>query len=452
MMCSINAAGFGLLESATSSINHAALVAAIASLGDRGGAIEIPRGTYEVDAGIVLPHKNITIAGVGSALAYEECEAGTKLTFISTESNFGFELREKADGDYCCLRNMHINGNGWLDYGVKLRGGHLLDHMNVGGCAIAGIWLCDLVNQTHLSFVSADYNVPDSRREGDGYGLLIGSDSEGGYSNNTMLSIDGCTFRRNRVGVRIQNAAACSFTNTAIESNVEEGMQIYRPPNTNLKHLSFDSCHWESNDVEGSLVQLKVDAEDQADPASYLTFENCVFYGGDFEEEKRLAAMEIEAARVMNFTNCGGECNVALGPNAISVGFYNCEGLAIADNGKRNWIRSNDDVGTHTVTACDSGALTTVYVIEKSDQVRYFHVYAKIRGGTSDVDSYSAYALIAADSTSRVMHRVNGSRLTLSLHNPPGEPSEPGEIQIIQVSGARKEVEVFVAPIFPVVS
>ena len=89
-----------------------------------------------------------------------------------------------------------------------------------------------------------------------------------------------------------------------------------------------------------------------------------------------------------------------------------------------------------------TGAATTVYAMTSSAQMRYYMVFAKISGGTSSATNYSAYALVAADSTSKLMQHIDGADLAISVSSL--------NIQVTQSSGSTQVIEVQVIPVFQV--
>jgi hypothetical protein len=72
-------------------------------------------------------------------------------------------------------------------------------------------------------------------------------------------------------------------------------------------------------------------------------------------------------------------------------------------------------INSYTTTSVPSATATTVYALPSSGQIRYFQVFIGTGGGTADTTNYAAYAIIAADSTARLMTVVQGGLMTISL-------------------------------------
>ena len=72
-------------------------------------------------------------------------------------------------------------------------------------------------------------------------------------------------------------------------------------------------------------------------------------------------------------------------------------------------------INSYTTTSVPTGTATTVYTLPSSGHVKYFQVFIGPGAGTADTTNYAAYAIIAADSTARLMTVVQGGMLTISL-------------------------------------
>ena len=72
-------------------------------------------------------------------------------------------------------------------------------------------------------------------------------------------------------------------------------------------------------------------------------------------------------------------------------------------------------INSYTTTSVPSATATTVYTLPSSGHIRYFQVFIGPGQGTADTNNYAAYAIIAADSTAKLMTVVQGGLLTISL-------------------------------------
>ena len=72
-------------------------------------------------------------------------------------------------------------------------------------------------------------------------------------------------------------------------------------------------------------------------------------------------------------------------------------------------------INSYTTTSVPSATATTVYTLPSSGHIKYFQVFIGPGAGTADTANYAAYAIIAADSTARLMTVVQGGLVTISL-------------------------------------
>lgn len=328
----ISAADFGFSPTATAANNKLYLQAAIDSLGTDGGEIIIPRGRYNVAPGIIIDNdsKNVTITGAGNGMGYEDSHAGTTITF--TAGTTGFDCSTVVSGgNYTLLRGMSINGGGVCANGIKIVGQVMLEHMDVTGCTAAGIWLFDYINQVRLSHVSSGYNTA-------GYGLLVGG--TGNTGNNTIFSVEHCTFRRNSVGVRITNASHVKFSDCVVESNYLEGLELYKPTGVPCDYIEFDLCHFEYNNSGTSNYNVTMNSQTlnyTSGPPFAIVFSNC----------KMTCSGSTKALNAISARNCVFRYLSSNG--VIDLGVY-CSTSSIESNntgtvtdlGNRNFILSHD--------------------------------------------------------------------------------------------------------------
>jgi hypothetical protein len=330
---------YGASSGGTSLANTTAMINAIAVVGSSGGEIIIPAGTYALQSDVItFPHTNVTVTGAGSGMGYGSPTAGTTLVFGSGTIGFDMTARTGAEGagNYTLLRQVSVSGNNLCQYPIKIEGKVLLEHINVTGstAAGAGIWLFDLVNSTILSWVSAIGN--------NGYGIAIGG-LGAGTGQNTIMSLNNCTIRGNLIGIRIEQAVQLTLRDTVIESNINEGMQIYQRHLQNCANLEFDTIWFENNWAGGtsSNYNLTIDSFDQnfgGGPPQYVKFIN-----SKFSATGVTGAINIQSCRYARFENCFSTNGITLGAFASYTGFYNLNGGTITDGGNRTWIGKDDD-------------------------------------------------------------------------------------------------------------
>lgn len=332
-----SAAFYGMDPAASAATNKTALEAAIAALGGAGGIVYIPAGAYSVAAGITIDNtnKNVTICGAGSGMGYEAPTAGTSITFGSGTSGFDCTTIVSG-GNYTLLKNMSISGGGVCQYGINANGLILIEHLNVTGCTVAGIWLNDFINSTKLSHVSAVGNAS-------AYGILVGTSN----GNSTTFSFDHVVCRSNLIGLRIQNAAHANFANMVLESNTQEGLQIQRVTGSALGNLWFNNVHIENNWAGTSNYNVVIDSFDPTTPANraqYLQFDNCIVSCSGSTK-----AINLNAGQYITFNDFQTDATAAidLATNAAYTVFRNKNGGVITDSGNRNFTieYDSDDTG-----------------------------------------------------------------------------------------------------------
>lgn len=326
----INAANYGFLPGAISSVNKVALQAAIDALGTTiGGEVLVPVGAYTCDAGITVPQANTTITGVGLGSGYARPEAGTTITFTATGGPVGFDLTAingpGGAGNYSCLRNMSIKGNGVLGTGIKASGMVILEHLTVSGCITHGIYLFNLINQALLFDVASVENTG-------AIGLAIGDPTGATGGSNTAFDILHCTFRQNLTGIRVTNARHASFRNCISESNVNQGLVLYQYTGGRVEFLTFDSCWFEENYAGGAAgYSILIDAQTVGDPPDHIIFRQC-----NFQDTAPTDTMDILAVKWCRFEQCEFHATNDIRINAVNahgVQFIDCQGGTFVGTG-----------------------------------------------------------------------------------------------------------------------
>lgn len=238
----VNAKQFGMVSGGTTAngaANLTALTNAIASLGVKGGTVEIPCGFYYVNAGlsITASQPNITVRGCADGWTYvplnliysptfnpSAYEGGTVIMFSSSAAVGISMLTPGPYSQRITLRDMLIAANSTQTVSacIKASGSVHLLNMSVMGCQDKGIWLYELINSTLLDRVGIGGNTG-----GTGIGLFVGT---GGvtFNDNTIFKVTNSTIRQNTVGVRIEQANTYVMENTVIESNAAEGLILYK--------------------------------------------------------------------------------------------------------------------------------------------------------------------------------------------------------------------------------
>lgn len=307
---------------------------AIGALGAAGGEVHIPAGTYLLSCdAISIRQKNVTLRGAGSGMAYEASTAGTRIIF--GPGTVGFDLTNIVSaGNYTLLTQMSIDGNNSCKYPVKIKGMALLEHVDVKGATGAGVWLADLVNQTRLSHFSAVGNR--------GYGVLVGG---GGAASNTTFSMDHFNIRSNLIGLRMEQATHVRLSNGVIESNAQEGMQLYQPTGLGLNYLEFDNVWFESNNAGTTDYNITIDSQTHdyaAGPPSYIKFTNCAITTSGSTK-----ALSLVSGRFVEFDNLqvSGGAAIDLSNWASMVVFRDRNGGKITDRGNRNFEFNRDASG-----------------------------------------------------------------------------------------------------------
>jgi hypothetical protein len=267
------AAWWGASLAATAATNAAAIQAAIASVtAGHGARVQLSRGQYQVAADVIslVGHRNVELCGYSAAWGYEPSEGATELRF--TTGTIGIDIYQTPVGSqssYNTIRNLWVNGNAVLSIGIRLNAANAIIDTSVSGCRDAGIQIPNFANSTNLTRVSAGYNTG-----GTGYGLLIQG------SSSTLLTVDTCNFRINTVGVRIEGAYNATFRDCVVESNVNEGLYIYKPSGGTVSNLRFENMWLEGNWAAGAGYQCVIDSavhDYGAGPPLALTFEMCNF-------------------------------------------------------------------------------------------------------------------------------------------------------------------------------
>ncbi len=371
-------------DSSKGAVNKTAIQGAIDSFGTHGGTVTIPCGFYYVNPGIVVNNsqKNITITGCSNGFGYESLvstntvySGGTVIYFVSSGAiGFDFSQTSYLSGNYTRLTNIVISGGGAVDACIKVRGLVLLDHMNVQDCREQGIWLYELANGTAIDYVSSTNNVI-----GAGIGLFVGTESTT-YYDNTKFSVSNSAFRQNRTGVRITQANGYSFSDTVIESNAQNGLELYKIHTTNGHDRNtngrFDSVWIEnnsasSNDYSNILIDASARSFDSMDTPSFITFENSTIVAyqtstaGVFKQN-----IKIEAGQNIDFRNTSiqtadpivdgaQKAPTYFGSYSSNIRFYNPQGnFIISDSGSLNSFDTSGyhKVGTFTysLTGCTS--------------------------------------------------------------------------------------------------
>lgn len=461
----ISVLDFGASTSADASTNANAIMSAIASLGTRGGQINFPSGIFNVASDVVVLNyntalmNNVTFNGAGSAYSYGAGTPGTQLVFGAGTIGFNFTNAGAvpSGSPYIAVRNMGLNGNNVCANCLKIDGEVLVEYVEVVGSTNAGIWLNDYVNQTALNFVNIVGNA--------NYGLLVGNTA----GNNTVMSFNSVNVRSNLIGIRLLNALNADFRNCVIESNYQEGLQIYKADLTGLDYCLFENCWFENNWRAGTSANYDVTVNSQTHDFSgsaptYFMWKNCNFNGGG--GGGTVKGINLISAFEFTMDNCRSSVanGIVVGTWATACSFYNTSTPYTVNNGNRNINVYNNRSGvngqgnyggisltglytsnlgvedTSTFTSCLTGVPTTCYTIISSTQMRYYSIFAKLVAGTSSATNYSAYMLVAADSTTKIIQQVNGSLLTISISGL--------SVQVTQSSATTQNVMLQIIPIF----
>lgn len=311
----VNAADFGMDEAASASTNANAIMDAIAALdagaGKTGGVVYLPKGKFNVAADVVslIGVINVTLQGDGNANAYEQSDAGTQLTF--TTGTVGIDINDTAglgsNSAYNTLKNIYIDGNGGLTYGIRVRGRTNITNMFVMGCDY-GYQVVDYANQTIFQTCTAFANDIGFEIRGDG---------------SSKLSVYNCNFRQNRVGVNILRGYQLWFQGCVIESNNEEGVIIYKEnaaPVYAPRNITFLNNFFENN---GALVPTKYAITIDAQTPTYSA-RRIIFNGNYFAEDKLVNINDVSICQWSNNVY-GSACASTVGPNATEVVFYDVD-------------------------------------------------------------------------------------------------------------------------------
>lgn len=264
---------YGTNDAAQATINLAAINKASSSLSpfdadtnSRGGVVQFPAGTFVVDPGITPDRKQVEYRGASSGYTYyygvNAGKPGTTLVFTAGVAGFDFTPLSQ---DVASIKNLKIDGNNVLRYGIKLSGYHIIEEIAVARCASSGIYISNLGNSTHMSKVSLHDNAQ--------YGLLI----EG--TSTTTNSFSKINAHNNTLGgVKIAGGTFITFENSVFEHNGGPGLIIYRPTGQNCNYLTFKNVWFEDNDVSGG-YQITINAQTTTSRwtvPNYIRFENCM--------------------------------------------------------------------------------------------------------------------------------------------------------------------------------
>ena len=307
----VNAADFGMVESASAATNAAAIMNAIAALdagiGKTGGVVYLPKGKFNVASDVVslVGVTNVTLQGDGNANAYEGSDAGTQLTF--TPGTVCIDVNDAAGvgsaSAYNTISNIYISGNDLVTYGLRVRGRTNITNMFVMECTI-GYEVVDYGNQTLFETSTAFAND---------IGFQIT-----GYSTS-KVTVNNCNFRQNGIGVNILAGYHVWFQGCVIESNDQEGLRIYKEnaaPAYAPRNITIFNCFFENNGAAGpSLYAITIDAETPSYSAKRVSF-----IGNYFAEDKLVNINDV-SINIWQRNVYGAACVSTTGPNATEVIF-----------------------------------------------------------------------------------------------------------------------------------
>lgn len=315
----VNAADFGMAESATAAANAAAIMAAIASLdagiGKTGGVVNLPKGKFNVASDVVtlVGVTNVTLQGDGNANAYEGSDAGTQLTF--TPGTVCIDVDDSAGvgsaSAYNTIANLYISGNDLVTYGLRVRGRTNITNMFVMECTI-GYEVVEYGNQTLFETSTAFAND---------IGFQIT-----GYSTS-KVTVNNCNFRQNRIGVNLLAGYHVWFQGCVIESNDEEGLRIYKADAAPIyapRNITIFNCFFENNGAsDPTLYAITIDAETPSYSARRVSF-----IGNYFVEDKLVNINDV-SINIWQRNVYGSTCASTTGPTVAEVIFEDIDPAAL---------------------------------------------------------------------------------------------------------------------------
>tara|TARA_R110000868_G_scaffold222384_1_gene474268 strand:+ start:17 stop:1855 length:1839 start_codon:yes stop_codon:yes gene_type:complete len=307
----VNAADFGMSESASAATNAAAIMSAIAALdagiGKTGGVVYLPKGKFNVASDVVslVGVTNVTLQGDGNANAYEGSDAGTQLTF--TAGTVCIDVNDAAGvgsaSAYNTITNIYINGDNVVTYGLRVRGRTNVSNMFAYQCTI-GFEVVDYGNQTLFETSTAFAND---------IGFQIT-----GYSTS-KVTVNNCNFRQNDIGVNLLAGYHIWFQGCVIESNNQEGLRIYKAnaaPAFAPRNITIFNCFFENNGASNpALYAITIDAETPSYSARRVSF-----IGNYFAEDKLVNINDV-SINVWQNNVYGSACVSTTGPTVSEVIF-----------------------------------------------------------------------------------------------------------------------------------
>lgn len=323
----------------TGAQNKLELQKALDSYQGRGGEIRLPRSNvaFNIDPGCVSTKRNIEIVGDGSASGYDAGFGGTQLKATSGGSPI-LELHGVTQADpaasYAVVRNVSFHGNDVCETALRVHGCVGIYNVEARNATQAGIHLATWINATKLEDVSLVGNG--------NLGLWVGGN---GVKNNTVFYARNLKVRSNLKGIRIENAMGFSFRDCVIESNYQDGLQIYRPLNTDLSDGLFDNCWFEGNwrGADGYAITSGCESTDQR-PQNMKFVNNTRISSGNLAK-----SMNLQAAERWYFDDLivNGTPAIVLGANTLNCGFVDGPAAAVITNsGTGNWFNSRNGGGT----------------------------------------------------------------------------------------------------------
>jgi hypothetical protein len=458
----VKADWWGFSATATAAVNATAIQSAIDSINTRGGVVKLSSGSFAVASDVIhigSTQESITLEGVCSMFYYEHTAASaTGTTLVFGAGTVGINLTDIASGgNYTIIENMVLDGNSVCADVVKTSGEWVIRGVTIMGSTHAGLWMTNLNVAPNMSYTSIVNNL--------NYGILIGNVTS--PNNNTSFYFNNIVVRSNLIGIRITNAMHASIRDSVIESNTQEGVQIYKENIAYVcDNLIFDNVWFENNWLLGTSANYQVTIDSvlhnyTTGPVNYVVFTNCRFTGVLGGSQ----GVDVQCARIIDFVNCGGgESAINLGAFCLAAHFTNWNGSTITDGGV-NTIHTNYNIGISggiqhnqlsplslmvqgentigAITSCADASATVVYTFPHSHSMVYYQVFVRLHGvTTTSASDYAAYALIAADSSPSILHQVDGAKMKITVVGL--------NILVTQSNGATRNVAIIVNRFFNV--
>jgi len=375
----VYAQSYGYSPSASAAVNAAAIMRCHNMTGTRGGRIIIPRHDSKLPMAadtIKFEQRNVTIEGDSNAMSYEDSFGGSAWEFEA--GNYGIDLTSwegGSAGGYASIENIALFGNNVLQRALWCGGTVLIRGVHVRGCTAANIDLYNLINTTRLEHFSSFGGV---------IGLLIGSASGG---LNTSMSFDHFAIRQNTTGVRIVNARGASFSNGTIESNIDHGVEIYKPTGILINDIDFYKIHFEENQYSGGAgYTVEITGQNPAvDRPKRIQFIQC-----SMTATLPTNGINVIAGDRVVVIDAGEHTSgqtITFGANAINCGLFPVpDGVTLSDSGTDNWKRVPGNFYELTWSATLTGISGTdpTYAVRSTKMFGVVHHSIPAITGTSD--------------------------------------------------------------------